>query len=85
MLFIFEDYQVRNFIMRNMNFPLDIVRIKDNLVIHCSKNMPILAQNGNFSRITSKSAVNHVLELNAGICEEFNIQPGDSVDIQYLK
>jgi len=82
MLFTFNDYKYRTFIMRDMNFLLDIVWIKDTLVYGCEKNVPIYAENGSFSYVKSKHEVNVVLELNAGKCEEFDIKKGDNVDIK---
>ena len=81
MLFLFDDYKKRTFIMRDMKFPLDIVWIKDDTVLQCDKNVQILASDGSFTLINTKYDINIVLEINAGKCDEFDIKQGDIVDI----
>jgi uncharacterized membrane protein (UPF0127 family) len=82
MLFIFENYGIRSFVMRKMNFPLDIVWIRDNTVVGCEKNIPVLDENGQFSQVGSFEPVNYVLELNAGMCDKYMITKGDKVSKQ---
>lgn len=83
MLFVFDDYKVRNFVMRDMNFPLDIVWIKDDKVIECEKDTPILEVITQvITQVISPEAINYVLEINTGLCEEYNIKKGDGVDIK---
>jgi len=84
MLFVFDDYAVQYFIMREMNFPLDIIWIRDDSVVGCEKNVPILNIYGENSQVNSTFPVNYVLEVNAGICDKYNIKTGDFVDI-YLE
>ncbi|MFH1610456.1 MAG: DUF192 domain-containing protein [Patescibacteria group bacterium] len=83
MLFVFDDYKIRNFVMRDMNFPLDIVWIKDDMVVYCEQNVQIFDDNNDISRVNSLEAVNYVLEVNAGICEEYNILNGDSFEMNF--
>jgi uncharacterized protein len=82
MLFIFDDYKIRNFVMRDMNFPLDIVWIKDDQVIDCEQNVQIYDENIDISSVNSLEAINYVLEVNAGICEEYMINKNNKVDIK---
>ncbi len=82
MLFVYENYQARTFIMRDMNFPLDIVWIKDDQVVSCEENVPVLNAEGSFSVVNSQEKVNYVLEIKAGQCKKFNIKKGDRVDIK---
>jgi uncharacterized membrane protein (UPF0127 family) len=80
MLFVFRDYDERNFVMRNMNFPLDILFIKDNLIINIWKNLPpegALPQN----IYSSGGEANLVLELPGGYCQEKGIKIGDQLEI----
>ena len=83
MLFVFPDYKVRSFVMREMNFPLDIIWIRDDKIINCEKNVQIFDKNKNISQVTSPEPVNYVLEVNAGICEEYMIKKNDKIDINF--
>jgi uncharacterized protein len=78
MLFIFPDYQTRNFWMKDMNFSLDIVWIKDDKIVKISEN---LAPEGSHPQnlYYSDEPVNYVLELNANFCKYNNINVGDRV------
>ncbi len=80
MLFVFNDYKKRNFVMREMNFPLDFIWIKDDYVVSCSQNVPVLDKNQQIKHISSPDLVNYVLEVNAGFCYKNNIKAGDRVD-----
>jgi uncharacterized membrane protein (UPF0127 family) len=70
----------RIFVMRNMNFSLDIIWIKDNTIVKIDKN---LAPEGAKPRHLYKSGqpVDYVLEVNGGFCEKNNIRVGDEVNI----
>lgn len=80
MLFVFDSYATRNFIMRDMKFPLDIVWIRDNKVVGCEANVPILDQNGQFFQVVSPEPVNLVLELNGGSCANYGLKKGTTFD-----
>ena len=81
-LFVYDDYQVRNFWMNNMNFPLDILWIRDNKLISCEKNVPIKDNQGKISQISSSEPINYVLEINSGLCEKYDLKSRQTVDIQ---
>ena len=81
MLFVYNDYNIRLFWMKEMKFPLDIVWIKDGLVVGCSEKVPVLDKNGHISEIQSPGEVNYVLEINSGLCEKYNIISGSKVEI----
>jgi uncharacterized membrane protein (UPF0127 family) len=78
MLFIFPEKTERTFVMRNMLFPLDIIFIEDETVVNIYKN---LEPEGSFPKFYYKSftPVNRVLELNAGLADELNLQTGDKI------
>lgn len=82
MLFIFDDKQVREFWMKDMNFPLDIVWLDDNKIIKISNN---LAPEGDkpANIYSSSNPVNYVLEVPAGFCEKNNIKAGDKIFYNY--
>ncbi|MEA3398140.1 MAG: DUF192 domain-containing protein [Patescibacteria group bacterium] len=78
MLFIFENKQIRNFWMKNMHFPLDIIWISDNNIVNISQNLPPEKQSPK-NNYSSKQPVNYVLEINAGMVEKYKIKIGDNV------
>lgn len=83
MLFVFHDYYMPSFVMREMNFPIDIIWIKDNIVAGIEKNIPLVKDNSQLIRYSPKGFINYALEINAGITDKHNIKIGDSVVINY--
>ena len=78
MVFVFEDKIIRHFVMRNMNFPLDIIWIDGDVVVGIEKNLdPEGAMPKNV--YSSDEAVDYVLEVNGGFCDSNNIKIGDKV------
>jgi uncharacterized membrane protein (UPF0127 family) len=57
------------FWMKNCIIPLDIIIIKNNVIVNIHHDCPSYCGRGNI-----------VLEIEGGLCEELNIQPGDSVE-----
>jgi uncharacterized membrane protein (UPF0127 family) len=80
MIFIYHDYQVRNFWMKDMNFPLDIIWLKDGLVVGLNKNVPILTD-GHVTRLKSPQVVNQVIEVKAGLIDKIGLKPGDKINL----
>lgn len=79
MLFTYNDFQTRNFWMHKMNFPLDIVWLKDGVVVGWQENVQPFSSQGQISRMRSNEPVNGVLELNAGFIKENNLKIGDKL------
>ena len=80
MLFIFPNLRIRNFWMKDMEFSLDIIWIKDDTIIDIEANAPIPFEKQEALPIyKSPSEVNYVLEVNAGWAEENRVQIGDKV------
>ncbi|MAF14192.1 MAG: hypothetical protein CMI53_04875 [Parcubacteria group bacterium] len=85
MLFVFPDQQVRNFWMKDMLFPIDIIWIQDNYIIAIEKNVPIpTGDQQNIPQYRSPQPVNYVLEVNAGFTDKTNIAIGNEVDFFLL-
>jgi len=78
MLFIFPDKQEREFVMRNMNFPLDIIFLSDGKIINIAANLKPEGDNPT-ARYKSLTPANQVLELNGGYSEKYGLQAGDTV------
>jgi uncharacterized membrane protein (UPF0127 family) len=78
MLFVFSDFSPKSFVMRNMNFPLDIVFINDNVIDKIYYNAP--PEGSAPERIySSDGPVNLVLELNAGEATRLGLSKGDKI------
>lgn len=78
MLFNFETKENQNFVMRNMNFPLDIIFINDGRIINIASDLS--PEGFNPSKIyPSYGEVNQVLEVNGGFCSKYGIKVGDSI------
>jgi len=78
LLFVFLDKQPRTFIMRNMKFALDIVFIEENTIVYICPNLPPNTKEEEFY-CQSDLLVDKVLEVNAGFCEENEIEIGDVI------
>ena len=79
LLFEYPDYRVMNYWMRDMNFALDVIWIRDDLVAGFEENVPVLDSEGQITRMQSKSEVNRVLEVNSGFVARNGIKEGDRI------
>lgn len=78
MLFIFSDLQEREFVMRKMMFPLDIIFISDNEIVKIYENLePEGVSPKNLYK--SEFLIDKVLELNAGQVKKMDIKIGDKI------
>lgn len=80
MLFTFTEKQKTGFSMREVRFPLDIIWINDNQIMEITQNIPVLQANQDIMVYYPKTAVNYVLEVNAGYAKLNNLQIGDFVE-----
>tara|TARA_R110002074_G_scaffold59183_2_gene144233 strand:+ start:14791 stop:15285 length:495 start_codon:yes stop_codon:yes gene_type:complete len=76
MLFIFPDVAMHSFYMKNTEFPLDIIYIKEDMTI---ASMQENAQPFNESGLSSMAPIKYVLEINGGLAETLGISIGDSI------
>ena len=67
--------------MKNMKFPIDILWINNDEIVHIQKNVPI----NPLKSYRSNLLANYVLELNAGVCDKLNIKKHDKVKIIFDK
>jgi len=78
MLFNFNDKQKQEFVMRDMNFPLDIIFIAAGKIIKIAADLP--PEGHNPANIYDSGApADQVLEVNGGYCREKGINVGDNV------
>lgn len=80
MLFIFTDKQERKFVMRNMNFPLDIIFVADGRIINIAAKLPPEGANP-INIYKSLAPADQVLEINGGEAEKYNFKIGDRVKL----
>ena len=77
MIFIFNEYRRRNFWMKEMQFPIDMIWISDTRVVGIEKNVPT-PTSSQLLIYTSPEAVNYVVEVNAGWADRHGISVGSS-------
>lgn len=78
MLFIFQDIGYHSFWMKEMNFSLDFIWIRNNKIVEITENVkPEDYQPP--KTLISKTEVDSVLEVNSGFCKKNNIKIGDEL------
>lgn len=82
MIFFFDPPSRESFWMKGMNFSLDMIWIRDNIVIDITKNAPPLKDSLRPLYYSPKEPADMVLEINAGQADEFGIKVGDEVFIK---
>ncbi len=82
MLFVFDQPTAQSFWMKDMKFDLDFIWINDHQVAEITPN--VKAPNGESDQqlpiYTAQTAVESMLEVNAGWAEAHKIKVGDRVD-----
>ena len=81
MLFEFDDNKIRSFVMREMNFPIDIIWINDKMIVGIDKNLQ--PEGSDYKNVyKSPEPVDYVLEVNAGFTDKNVISIGDKAVIK---
>lgn len=76
MLFIFENEEPRNFYMKNTNIPLDLIFLdSESKIVSISRN----AKPESMETIPSQVPAKYVLEVNAGLSDQWSLNVGDSL------
>jgi len=79
MLFIYDNEAPRAFYMKNTYIPLDIIYFAaDSTAVSFQKN----AQPQDETSLPSGEPAQFVLELNAGLADDWNIEVGDKIDFE---
>lgn len=80
MVFVFPKKKIYPFWMKGMRFPLDIIWFDsaDGKIVHMEKNIPFDFK-GN---LTPPVAADRVLEINGGLCDEYRIKIGDTINAE---
>lgn len=77
MLFIFADERMHSFYMKNTEFPLDLIFIKSDLSVGGIQEN---AQPFDESPLPSQVPVKYVLEVNAGLANQWQLERGDKIE-----
>lgn len=81
MLFIFEDEIRRSFYMKNTEFALDIIYLNGNKeIVSIQKN----AKPFDKSSLPSEAPAKYVLEINAGLSDQWGIEAGDKIEFSTI-
>lgn len=81
MLFIYPEAGPRSFYMKNTYIPLDIIFFgNDSTAVSFQENAKPMDE----TPLPSEAAAQFVLEINAGLVQEWNIKKGDKVDFQRI-
>lgn len=76
MLFIFPDERQHSFYMKNTEFPLDLIFLSSDLNVASFQEN---AQAFDESPLPSQVPIQYVLEVNAGLAQEWLLEVGDKV------
>ena len=77
MLFIFKESQQRSFYMKNTEFALDIIFINTKKeIVNFHKN----AEPYNKTSLPSDGPIKYVLEINAGLSDNWGLEKGDLIE-----
>lgn len=84
MIFTFGSSDYYTFWMKNMKFPIDIIYIKNNIIVDIFKNVPNpKSENETLPIIRPKNDADTVFEINAGLSEKYNFKVGNTIKINY--
>lgn len=83
MLFIFDQPAEQGFWMKDMRFPIDILWFRGDRLVGIQKNVQPEPGVSVFSLTIYRSPepVDRVLEINAGLSEEYGFSPGDIMEL----
>lgn len=77
MLFVFKNAGYHSFYMKNTKIPLDIIYIgADKKIVSIQKNAKAFDE----TSLPSNAPVQYVLEVNAGLSDEWNLEVGDVIE-----
>lgn len=79
MLFPYDPPQERTFWMKGMLIPIDLLWIRDGLVVGIEEQM---SPDGGSKHYSSPGPVDYVLELRTGSVEQFDITVGNSLHVE---
>ena len=81
MLFLFDDFTVRTFWMKNCRMPLDILYFDQNYKLVSAQQRVPACRSEPCPVYPSEGAAKYVLELNAGTADKLGVKPGDTLKV----
>lgn len=82
MLFLYQGEQTPTFWMKDMHFDIDIIWIKDEVIIGITQNLSYLDQQ---TRYYPENEVDAVLEVKSGFCQRHDVKIDDKIKISRKK
>jgi uncharacterized membrane protein (UPF0127 family) len=80
MLFIYNQHTIPQFWMKDMNYPIDIIWIKDNRVVGFVENAPVPIPDQELPRYHPDEPINYVLEVPAGFVARYGTRIGSAFE-----
>lgn len=85
MLFVFEKPDYYSFWMKEMQFSIDIIFIKENKIVTIYADLkPPKTQDESLPIYKSAEPADMVLEINSGLAQKYNLKKGDEVKLENL-
>lgn len=85
MLFVFEKPDYYSFWMKEMQFPIDIIFIKENKIVTIYADLkPPKTQDESLPIYKPAEPADMVLEINSGLAQKYNLKKGDEVKLENL-
>jgi uncharacterized membrane protein (UPF0127 family) len=84
LLFVFEDLGEHTFWMKDMNFPIDIIWVGEDLkIVYIKKDARPELYPETYFPDSSKKYAKYVLEVVSGFSEKYNLKEGDLVTFTF--
>jgi hypothetical protein len=83
MLFVFEHSGRHGFWMKDMNFPIDILWLRNRRVVYVAENIPPPSSGESSVTVTPDKSANLVLELDAGQARALDLSVGSILDYRW--
>jgi len=83
LLFMFPHDDNRFFWMKGMKFPIDIIWIKNNVIVGIEHNVP-LSEGPDYPHYISPEPLSRVLEINANLAKKLGLATGQEVKFHLL-
>jgi uncharacterized protein len=80
LLFLFDKPSTYSFWMKEMHFPIDIIYIDNDTIVHVFENVPPpTSPKQELPVYTPDTPADKVLEINAGLSKKYRIKKGDKI------
>lgn len=83
LLFVHDVREVPSYWMKGMRFSIDFIWIDNGEIVDLTQNAP--PEDPAITYYSPSSPITHVLEVNAGFIEEYDLSVGDTLDIVLLE